>query len=324
MDAVEGDVLARVEPLHLPEEGVRIGQLLRHVPEERCVIRARGDVLRKPPELLESPVRPEGLAGVPHDQEPVGGSVQDRLEEGLRFDQFADVGDRHANDRLLVPVRMALADDLGVEGGAIAQAKCEREGSRLLPAEQGSEEQVPSVRVAQRDVSHEGMPEETLSIHAEPRRRVQVRCDDAALLVEGEVADRGEVVEIHVLLVRLLDLVLIAAQLLVLHLQLDLMDLELVQEIGGGLAHRSGLGAESKSRLRLRPQLRAVIRDGLPGQATPPGGVGASPLVRLSHFQNTGAPREGTRPKRGRAAPYGPNRTKRAAMAQTAIARITR
>ena len=82
----------------------------------------------------------------------------------------------------------------------------------------------------------------------------QVDFRDQALAGQGQVADRGELVEVHVAVARFLQGELGAPQLLVLHLQLDLVHLELVQELLGGLRRRTRVRGAGKLRLCLRPQ----------------------------------------------------------------------
>ena len=61
------------------------------------------------------------------------------------------------------------------------------------------------------------------SRHPQEIARGQIGFQDPPLLVHGEVADRGQLVEIEVASPRGLELLLRLAQLVVLHLQLDLV-----------------------------------------------------------------------------------------------------
>ncbi len=72
--------------------------------------------------------------------------------------------------------------------------------------------------------------EEILALHPEHAGDLEVRLAGGPAGVEHRVAHRGEVEELGVSLHALLDLEPRAQQLLVLHLQLDLVNLELVQQ----------------------------------------------------------------------------------------------
>ena len=67
--------------------------------------------------------------------------------------------------------------------------------------------------------------------HPDHARELEVPLQNGAGLVEHDVADRGEVEELRVTLEALFDLVPSAAQLVVLHLELDLVHVELVNEV---------------------------------------------------------------------------------------------
>jgi hypothetical protein len=68
------------------------------------------------------------------------------------------------------------------------------------------------------------------SVKAEQRGAGQVYLQDPALLVQAEVAYRGKVEKIAVLVRRFLRLHLCAQQFIILHFQFDLMDLQFVEQ----------------------------------------------------------------------------------------------
>ena len=80
-------------------------------------------------------------------------------------------------------------------------------------------------------------------------------CRREALAGQGQVADGGELVKVHVAVAGFLQGELSAPQLIVLHLQLDLVHLELVQDFLAGPCLCTGLWGAGKLRLRLGPQL---------------------------------------------------------------------
>ncbi len=81
------------------------------------------------------------------------------------------------------------------------------------------------------DEEGKGFLDEEASFNAEEAARGEVRPGDEPRLVEGQVTDRGEIVEICILAARLFQLLPGPAKLLVLHLKLDLMDGELMNEL---------------------------------------------------------------------------------------------
>ena len=81
----------------------------------------------------------------------------------------------------------------------------------------------------------------------------QVDLRNQSLGGQGQVADGGELVKVHVGGAGFLQGELGAPQLLILHLQLDLVHLEFVQDFLGGPCPCAG--GRGKLRLRVRPHL---------------------------------------------------------------------
>ena len=165
----------------------------------------------------------------------------------------ADVGEHDAHRTRHRIGAAALTGDLGGEDRAPASPHGEVAGTRLVVAPDLGEEAPPGGHALRLDQRCEAGPPELPAVDAEERRGGQVGILDPAGGVDREVADRGEVVEIQVAIPGVCEIGLGALQLLVLHLQLDLMDLELVQEFRCGQARgrirggagEPGLGAPS-------------------------------------------------------------------------------
>ena len=79
-------------------------------------------------------------------------------------------------------------------------------------------------------VLSEPLPERRAPVQPQQRRPGQVDLQDSTLLVQAEVADRGEVEQVMVLVGRLLQRLPGAQQLLVLHFQFNLMYLQFVEQ----------------------------------------------------------------------------------------------
>jgi hypothetical protein len=90
------------------------------------------------------------------------------------------------------------------------------------------------------------LADEAPPVDAEKGARGEVRLDDATVLIEGEIGDRGEIIEVHVAGPRFFDDVLRPAELLVLHLELYLVHEKLVEYllirpgVGWGVQGSSG------------------------------------------------------------------------------------
>ena len=70
----------------------------------------------------------------------------------------------------------------------------------------------------------------------------EVRLQDQPLLAEGEIAHRRQIVQVEVPRPRDFEFALGPAQFLILHLQLDLMHLQLVEQAPGFLGRQRDLG----------------------------------------------------------------------------------
>jgi hypothetical protein len=152
---------------------------------------------------------------------------QERL---LGAPSLRDVGEDDAHQRRRTIVGLALAGQVGVEDRLVVAL--ERQVAFLLgpTPQQAREKEMPAVGVGALDEACEGETMEVRSIHPEKRCGGQVRSRDEASSVGGEVTDRGEIVQLDVARVGLFQGNLGASQLLVLHLQLDLVNLKFVQQ----------------------------------------------------------------------------------------------
>jgi hypothetical protein len=89
--------------------------------------------------------------------------------------------------------------------------------------------------------AQERRPDQETLLRAEQTHSGHIRFDDDALAVQGEVADRGKIIEVRILPARRLHLLLCPPELLVLHFELDLVRRQLMDEtldIPGGNAVR--------------------------------------------------------------------------------------
>jgi hypothetical protein len=108
--------------------------------------------------------------------------------------------------------------------------------------------QAPSpkaLRLVELHQADERSADDVLAVATEQSRGRQVQLLHDAQRVEGAVGDRRKVVQVGVAIARLLELALRLAQLAVLHFQLDLVNLEIVQQplFTGGRQTRVALRA---------------------------------------------------------------------------------
>ena len=113
-------------------------------------------------------------------------------------------------------------------------------GLRLGGLLEHPQEPVVHIAIGREDEGGERQPDEPLPLHAQQGGGGQVGIAHDARVVQSEIAHRRQVEEVEVLLALRVQLVLGAAQLLVLHLELDLVDAQLVD--GGGELHGHGRG----------------------------------------------------------------------------------
>jgi hypothetical protein len=76
----------------------------------------------------------------------------------------------------------------------------------------------------------EGLADETAAFYAEQGGARQVRLKNHPVPVKAEIPDRGEVVQVDIFFVRFRDLRLCPLKLFVLHFELDLVHLQLVDK----------------------------------------------------------------------------------------------
>ena len=187
----------------------------------------------------------------------------------LREDFLVDVGEGQVEAQWLAAPRVLQAP---------LEARPERRGADRLEAQLAGlrprglpeELEVPVVHILVRrqDETAERSPDEVLPLHAQQVRGRNVGVADKALVAQGDVAHRRQVEELEVFLALRVQLELGAAQLLVLHLKLDLVDAQLVdgrgEVVGRGRRGRGGgepvemlLGPPAQLGGRARPGGRA-------------------------------------------------------------------
>ena len=108
--------------------------------------------------------------------------------------------------------------------------------------------------------SRERLSDQRPPVDAEQGPGPQIGLLNRALSIQREVAGRGKIVEIHITIARRFECQLSPAQLLVLHLQLDLMDLQLLHELLHVLDRHGGHVAISRPEefLRLSAKRRGL------------------------------------------------------------------
>ncbi len=125
---------------------------------------------------------------------------------------------------------------------------------------------VEAVRIVRRNEYRERPADQLVPIHPEQRTGPQVGLHNPAMLIQREMADRGKFVEFHILVTKAVthrcNLRLGTAELVVLHFQLDLVNLQLVYEMLHVLArHRRNVAlGRQKPRFRLPAELRHLRR----------------------------------------------------------------
>jgi hypothetical protein len=146
-----------------------------------------------------------------------------------------DVGERHLAGADRVPVVERRELRLDHDRAPLVPDQHRELARRVAPLEEALVEVLP-VRFALRcgGELHEGReeaPAELRAIDADHARRGEVHLADPAVAVEREVPHRSQIEQVRVAAPRLLERLLRLAQLAVLHLELDLMHLELVDDL---------------------------------------------------------------------------------------------
>ena len=103
-------------------------------------------------------------------------------------------------------------------------------------------EQVVDVLVARDDEAEQGPVDHLAAFHAQQVGGSEVSFQDQSCFIEGQIAHRRELVEVEVPGARGGDFLLRPAQLLVLHLELDLVHLQLVEQTQGFLEGNARAG----------------------------------------------------------------------------------
>jgi hypothetical protein len=176
----------------------------------------------------------------------------------LHEPEVRDVGE---DDSDLGPVACgpALAGDACIEDRPVASRERQPVHRSFSALKQRHEGLMPAVAILSGHEPGEGTSQQAPALHAEEGGRGQVRADDDPASVEGDVTNRGEVVEVDLSVAGFLQFELAPPELFVLYLQLDLVDLELAQESSRGLVRLRHRGGAGEPRLRLRPRPLAVI-----------------------------------------------------------------
>ena len=88
---------------------------------------------------------------------------------------------------------------------------------------------VERVRTTRRNKSREWLPNQLFPVETEQCPDPQIGLQNCAVRIQREMAGRGKIVEIHIAVARRFKLHLDPTELLVLHLQFDLIHLQLVR-----------------------------------------------------------------------------------------------
>ncbi len=195
-------------------------------------------------------------------QTPLAGAQRD-----LRLPARGDVAEREAKDGGALGILRGDRLDQRPDGGSTGPQQPHLTGLRLLGLPEHHEVPVVRVPVRREDEGAEWPPDEPLPLDAEQARGREVRFADDAVVAHGEVAHGRQVEEIEIARPRGFKLLLGAAQLLVLHLELDLVDAQLVDGGGELLEHgRGGRDGGEPAEALLGPAAQLGSREQLVGR----------------------------------------------------------
>ena len=202
------------------------------------------------------------------------------VQLGLGLLAGADVAEHDAHRLGLVV--LGAGRELGPERQTLRPEQPQLPRLRLAALQQLFAKQVIAILVWPVDEARERQPDQRGSGQSEHRRCAEVGLRDQPSPVEAAVAHRRQVIEVEIARPRSLQLGLGLAQFLVLHLKLDLVDLQLVQQslqgfgrlrqLGGcGPLPEFGLGALAQRRVGLGRGRRAVSAHGRSAWPVAPG-----------------------------------------------------
>ena len=180
------------------------------------------------------------------DQQGVGAGIKDGLQAGFAgllcaFTVFAraDVGQRYQHRRRIAILNVK-QPTIDLHHARRTITVLQRQFAMVLgglPAH-AAQIQMPKVSTLGRDEACKRLPQKFAARCAEQGRAIQVEAGDQARVVEREIADRGELIEVNVTVTRCFQRGQRLAQSRGLHLQLDLMNLQLMQQCFRGAGGR--------------------------------------------------------------------------------------
>jgi hypothetical protein len=155
----------------------------------------------------------------------------------------------------------------GLEAAAVRALQCQLAALLLVVPDHGCETLAPAIAIFGGDRAGEAALKQPLTVLAEQGGGGQIRFGDERLVIESQIPDRGEFIEVDVAVAGFFESELRSAQLVILHLELDLVHPELLQDFfrRGACGGVDGGMILGELRLGRRPQ---------PGIA--PGSVGLS------------------------------------------------
>ena len=210
---------------------------------------------------------------IEHDDVVVDGVEHAGVEGVLLVEQvfglFAarDIGDDDTQVGRLVGIEPGGGVQLGPEPAprVLFSRQAQRAGGRGGAGVAEEEEGGGAVRWFRANEAGEGLLDQFAPTAAEQRREGEIGFQDQTLGVDGAIADRREIIEVEVTLLRPREFRLGAEQFFVLHLQLELMDAHLMEHAP------QGLGGDDLGLLQGQQGLQAGGDLGLLAQGRPVG-----------------------------------------------------
>lgn len=223
------------------------------------------DGRRVTPELGGALVEERDLAALVAAAHSDGERAQQMLEPAFAPDHLLGaLPDRHVADHDATRELVSALGRRGFESrpeDPVAPAHAQLERLDLAVRRQLPPALVVEILVLGDDVGGQPLPEQLLLGNAEQRAGAQVRLSDEAGRVQREISDRREVVELEVTLARSFQRLLRPAQLLDVHLELDLVDAQLVKQASRFLSRvRPRAVSPDGRRLLLGPLSETAIR----------------------------------------------------------------
>ena len=145
------------------------------------------------------------------------------------FLKLANVGERDANLRCFVIGHYEQKAKPGMKNCIVTALQQQFEIMPLPFVLQRSPKQtMPAVAILGRDESSETTVNQCIALKSKKRGAGKVNFIDQAFMVEGEIAHRGKFIEVYIAFEGVFQSNLGATQLLILHLQFNLVDIKFV------------------------------------------------------------------------------------------------